>query len=89
MINYLRWRMVLNNYSRSPLNRALKDAEVAAQQARAQEQRNSQVTSELESIRELVDVLGADGYNVYQAIKDGKVSILPIPQGTNITIPTS
>lgn len=71
------------------LENALKDAEVAAQQARAQEQRNSQVTSELESIRELVDVLGADGYNVYQAIKDGKVSILPIPQGTNITIPTS
>lgn len=70
------------------LENALKDAEVAAQQARAQEQRNSQVTSELESIRELVDVLGADGYNVYQAIKDGKVTVLPIPQGTNITLPT-
>lgn len=69
------------------LENALKDAEVAAQQARAQEQRNTQVTSELESIRQLVDVLGPEGYNVYQAIKDGKVTVMPIPSGTSITVP--
>lgn len=70
------------------LEAALRDAEVAAQQERTQEKRNGQVKSELESIRELVDVLGPDGYNVYQAIKDGRISILPIPAGTNVTIPT-
>lgn len=70
------------------LENALKDAEVAAQQARVQEERNQQVNSELDSIRELVDVLGPDGYNVYQAIKDGKVTVMPIPTGSDITIPT-
>lgn len=68
------------------LENALKDAEVAAQQARAQEQRNDQVTSELDSIRELVAVLGPEGYNVYQAIKDGRIQVLPIPAGTDITV---
>lgn len=68
------------------LESALKDAEVAAQQSRAQEKRNEQVGTELESIRELVDVLGPEGYNVYQAIKDGRISIMPVPQGTDVVV---
>ncbi|MDD2326262.1 MAG: SPFH domain-containing protein, partial [Alphaproteobacteria bacterium] len=70
------------------LEKALQDAEVAVQQTKAQEQRNSQVQSELEAIRPLVDVLGPDGYNVYQAIKDGRIQIMPIPGGTDVAIPT-
>lgn len=68
------------------LENALQDAQVAAQQTEAQEERNSQVESELESIEKLVDVLGPEGYNVYQAIKDGKISVMPIPSGTGIVV---
>lgn len=68
------------------LEKALQDAQVAVQQTRAQEERNSQVQSELESIKPLVDILGPEGYNVYQAIKDGRVTIMPIPAGTDLAV---
>lgn len=70
------------------LEKALRDTQVAVEQTRAQEERNSQVSSELESIERLVDVLGPDGYNTYQAIKDGKIQILPVPAGTGIALST-
>lgn len=70
------------------LEAALRDTQVAVEQEKAQEARNTQVTTELDSIKQLVDVLGPEGYNTYQAIKDGRITILPVPQGTNVTIPT-
>jgi hypothetical protein len=54
------------------LSDALKATQVAIEQNTAQQQRNVQVQSELESIRELVEVLGPDGYNTYQAINLGR-----------------
>lgn len=71
------------------LEKALRDTQVAVEQTRAQEERNSQVDSELESIERLVDVLGPDGYNTYQAIKDGKIQILPVPAGTGVALNTN
>jgi len=68
------------------LQSALEAAQVSAQQNEAQQQRNIQVQSELESIRALVEVLGPDGYNTYQAIKDGKIQIVPIPQGSGLVV---
>lgn len=68
------------------LTDALKATQVAIEQNTAQQQRNVQVQSELESIRELVDVLGPEGYNTYQAIKDGKITVMPIPQGSGIVL---
>lgn len=65
---------------------ALRAAQVAVQQNDAQKKRNEQVQSELESIRALVAVLGPEGYNTYQAIKDGKVTVLPIPQGSSVVV---
>lgn len=65
---------------------ALAATEEAIQQNKAQQERNVQVASELEAIRELVAVLGPDGYNTYQAIKDGKISVLPIPQGSGVVV---
>lgn len=69
-----------------PLENALRDTQVAVEQQKAQEARNEQVNTELESIQKLVDVLGPDAYNVYQAIKDGKVNVLPIPQGAGVFV---
>lgn len=68
------------------LENALKDAQVAVQQNRAQEERNAQVLTETESIRPLVEILGPEGYNVYQAIKDGRIQIMPIPAGTDLAV---
>ena len=45
-----------------------------------------QVQSELQSIKALVAVLGPDGYVAYQAIKDGKISVIPIPQGSSVVV---
>lgn len=69
------------------LQKALEAAQTAAQQAKAQEQRNVQVDAELEAIRKLVAVLGQDGYIVYKAIQDGKVTVIPVPQGSPVVVP--
>lgn len=68
------------------LSDSLRAAQVAVQQNKAQKERNVQVTSELESIKALVKVLGTDGYVAYQAIKDGKINVLPIPQGSGVVV---
>lgn len=65
---------------------ALRQTQVAIEQNNAQKQRNVQVQTELDTIRDLVKVLGPDGYNVYQAIKDGKISVLPIPEGSGVVV---
>lgn len=68
------------------LNAAIEQTAQAIQQNKAQQERNVQVQSELESIRALVAVLGPDGYNTYQAIKDGKIQVVTIPQGSAINV---
>lgn len=68
------------------LQKALTDAQVAVQQNEAQKNRNAQIITEIQSIEALVRVLGADGYNVYQAIKDGRVQIMPVPQGSSVVV---
>ena len=65
---------------------ALKNKEVAVEDNLAQEAKNQTVQTEAQSIRELVDILGPDGYNVYQAIKDGKIDVMPIPQGSSVIV---
>ena len=66
------------------LTDALQAAQTAQQQKSAQESRNTQIDVELEAIRKLVEVLGADGYVAYKAVQEGKVQVLPIPQGANL-----
>lgn len=65
---------------------ALLDTQAAIEQNNAQLQRNNTVETEAESIQRLVDILGPDGYNTYQAIKDGKITIYPIPQGSGVIV---
>ena len=60
--------------------------QVAIQQNLAQEERNATINTEIDSIQDLVDVLGIEGYLIYKAINDGDVQIIPIPQGTDVVV---
>lgn len=68
------------------LTEALQAAQTAQQQEQAQASRNSQIDVELESIRKLVEVLGQDGYVAHEAVKSGKITVLPIPAGTPLAV---
>lgn len=46
----------------------------------------ARIDVEAESLKALVDVLGPNGAVLYQAIKDGKVSVVPVPAGANINV---
>ncbi|GAA0944831.1 SPFH domain-containing protein [Actinocorallia libanotica] len=65
----------------------------AAQQAiednKTQTNRNKQIQTELKALADLKKVLG-DAYAVilYQAIKDGKIKVVPVPAGGDINITT-
>lgn len=69
-----------------PVRAALTDTQRAIEATRAQGEENVRVTTELEAIRSLVAVLGPDGYVLYQAIKDGKVQVVPVPNGVGVNI---
>lgn len=68
------------------IQNALTAEQEAVAQNEAQKQRNQRVRTELESIKELVDVLGPEGYVLYKAVQEGKVSVVPVPNGTGLTI---
>ncbi|MET8006285.1 SPFH domain-containing protein [Nonomuraea glycinis] len=68
------------------VSKALASAQEAIEQNAAQKNKNEQVKTELESIKELVEVLGPEGYVLYQAMKDGKVSLVPVPIGSNVNV---
>ncbi|CAL9356496.1 hypothetical protein SUDANB121_00585 [Nocardiopsis dassonvillei] len=65
---------------------ALTLAQEAVEMTTAQEQENERVEKELEAIEALVEVLGPDGYILYQALKDGKVDFVPIPYGGGVNV---
>jgi len=68
------------------LSNALQATQTAIEQNNAQKERNATIQTEAESIKRLVDILGPEGYNTYQAIKDGKITIYPIPQGSGLNV---
>ncbi len=68
---------------------ALAAEQAAKQQNLAQQQINAKVKTELESIKDLVKVLGPQGAVLWKAIQDGKVQVIPVPQGGNINITPS
>lgn len=65
---------------------ALADEQAAKAENAAQLQRNAKVRTEIESIKDLVKVLGPQGAVLWQAIQQGEVSVVPVPQGSNINI---
>ncbi|MFJ2031014.1 SPFH domain-containing protein [Streptosporangium sp. NPDC087985] len=65
---------------------ALASEQAAKAENIAQAQRNAKVRTEIESIKDLVKVLGPQGAVLWQAIQKGQVSVVPVPQGSNINI---
>ncbi|MDT0330233.1 SPFH domain-containing protein [Nocardiopsis lambiniae] len=68
------------------VRKALTLAQEAVEMTTAQEQENERIDKELEAIEELVEVLGPEGYILYQALKDGKVDFMPIPYGSGVNV---
>ncbi|MEU6999252.1 SPFH domain-containing protein [Nonomuraea sp. NPDC046570] len=65
---------------------ALAAEQAAKQQNLAQQQINAKVKTELQSIQDLVGVLGPNGAILWKAIQDGKVDVVPVPQNGTINI---
>jgi hypothetical protein len=65
---------------------ALASEQAAKAENIAQAQRNAKVRTEIESIKDLVKVLGPQGAVLWQAIQKGQVSVVPVPQGSNLNI---
>ncbi|MDA8372489.1 MAG: SPFH domain-containing protein [Nocardiopsaceae bacterium] len=65
---------------------ALTKAQKAIEETRAQEEENKRVDKELEAIEELVDVLGPEGYILYEAIKNGDIDVIPVPSDGSLNI---
>jgi hypothetical protein len=74
-----------------PLDKGIIDgleAKQRAELARAtQEQKNQQVNVELQSVKQQVAMLGANGYLLKTAIESGKIQFMVIPQNGNVSIP--
>ena len=68
------------------MRQALTRAQTAIEETAAQEEENKRVEMELEAIKQLVDVLGPEGYILYEALKDGKIEVVPVPQGGAVNI---
>ena len=68
------------------LTKALQAAQTAQQENIAQESRNKQIDTEIMAIEKLVDILGPQAYVTYKAVQDGKITVMPIPQGTPVSV---
>lgn len=54
----------------------------------AQAEENKRLELKAEGERKLIELYGADNYVTLKAIEDGKIQILPVPQGAIINVPT-
>lgn len=68
----------------------VRDALAAAQESiernAAQKNENERIKTELESIKDLVAVLGPNGYVLYEALKRGQITVVPVPANGAINI---
>jgi uncharacterized membrane protein YqiK len=75
----------------TPLDKGIIDGLEAKQRAElakaTQEQKNQQVNVELQSVKQQVAMLGAQGYLLKTAIESGKIQFMVIPQNGNVSIP--
>lgn len=55
----------------------------------AAKQFNEKVETEKKTMKELVDILGPYGYLVYKGMQDGQVPVLPVPQGSGVSLPNT
>jgi hypothetical protein len=69
-----------------PVRNALAATQEAAEQAATQRNQNLRVQTELESLRDLVKVLGRREAILYKAIQDGKIKVIPLPSGGSLNV---
>ena len=70
------------------LSSALNKANENKQLNQAQLEQNARTLSESDGLQPLIDKLGVDGALLYKAIQDGRVQILPVPNGTPLVVGT-
>ena len=63
--------------------------QTAIDQNEATKQFNAKVQTELDTMKELVKILGPNGYIMYKALQDGNIPVLPVPQGSGVSIPSN
>lgn len=68
------------------LQQSLQKLEQAIRDQQTQVETNKTLELERQGIQGLVDQLGPEGFNVYTALKDGKVTVMPIPQGSSVIV---
>lgn len=68
------------------LQKSIDRAQQAVQDNLTQSQRNETIRTELDSVKELVEVLGVEGYIHREAIINGNVQVLPVPSGSDVIV---
>jgi hypothetical protein len=66
--------------------KALASAQTAIEENSAQKNRNEQKLTELELIKKYKEVLGVNGSLLWQAIKDGRVTVVPVPGDGSVNV---
>lgn len=72
------------NAQQAAVATALADKQKADAQVAVENAKSLQTEAKVKSIAQLVKVLGVEGYIQYKAIEDGKITILPIPNGSSV-----
>jgi hypothetical protein len=66
---------------------ALSAAQQALEENAAQKNKNEQALTELDLVKKYAEVLGPEGAILWQAVKDGSIQIVPVPEKASINIP--
>lgn len=59
----------------------------ATEATKAQAEENARLAKKAEGEKALIDIYGADNYVMIKAIENGKIQILPVPQGSILNMP--
>lgn len=66
--------------------KAIAARQEAVEQNEAQKERNVTALTELEAIKKTKEVLGPEWAVIYQLGKDGKIQVLPVPEGASVQV---
>lgn len=66
---------------------AVESEQTAAAATASQEQKNAQIEAEIRGKQQIVDLYGADGALLYEAIKNGQIQIMVVPSDGSVTVP--
>jgi hypothetical protein len=67
---------------------AIESEQTAAARTIAQEQENQRIAKELEAQRTIVELYGPQGALIWEAIKNGQIQMMVVPDGQSVAVPT-